>query len=87
MNLAHPASDRGFPRSLSHHIATRTLCVRRWTGLTKEYQNATGGSKVAVDGLDLTMYSGQITALLGHNGAGKVKSQVLMFGLWSRHLQ
>ena len=28
--------------------------------------------KVAVDGLNLTMYSGQVTALLGHNGAGKV---------------
>lgn len=41
-------------------------------GLTKEYKNATGGSKLAVDKLDLTMYSGQITALLGHNGAGKV---------------
>ena len=43
-------------------------------GLTKEYKNSTGGSKVAVDRLDLTMYSGQITALLGHNGAGKVCS-------------
>ena len=44
----------------------------RTTGLTKEYKNSTGGSKLAVDKLDLTMYSGQITALLGHNGAGKV---------------
>lgn len=26
------------------------------------------GDKVAVDGLNMTMYSGQITALLGHNG-------------------
>lgn len=42
--------------------------------LTKEYKNSTGGSKLAVDKLDLTMYSGQITALLGHNGAGKVRS-------------
>lgn len=25
----------------------------------------------AVDGLDLTMYDNQITAFLGHNGAGK----------------
>lgn len=48
------------------HIRPRT------TGLTKEYTNSTGGSKLAVDKLDLTMYSGQITALLGHNGAGKV---------------
>lgn len=34
--------------------------------------NTTNGKKVAVDGLNLTMYSGQVTALLGHNGAGKV---------------
>ena len=26
--------------------------------------------KVAVDGLNLSIYNGQITALLGHNGAG-----------------
>ena len=30
------------------------------------------GEKTAVDGLTLSMYSGQVTALLGHNGAGKV---------------
>lgn len=33
-------------------------------GLTKVF-----GEHAAVDGLNLTMYSGQITALLGHNGA------------------
>jgi hypothetical protein len=37
--------------------------------------NTTNGQKVAVDGLNLTMYSGQVTALLGHNGAGKVTSR------------
>ena len=30
------------------------------------------GDKIAVDGLNLSMYSGSITALLGHNGAGKL---------------
>lgn len=30
-----------------------------------------GGEKVAVDSLDLKLYEGQITCLLGHNGAGK----------------
>ncbi|KAG7398223.1 ATP-binding cassette sub- A member 12 [Phytophthora boehmeriae] len=30
-----------------------------------------GGTKVAVQGLDLVMYKDQITCLLGHNGAGK----------------
>lgn len=28
------------------------------------------GDKTAVDGLSLSMYKGQVTALLGHNGAG-----------------
>jgi hypothetical protein len=38
------------------------------SGLRKEF-----GSHVAVHGLDLTMYEGEIFALLGHNGAGKYK--------------
>jgi ABC-type multidrug transport system fused ATPase/permease subunit len=35
----------------------------------------TFGEKTAVDGLSLSMYSGQITALLGHNGAGYVGNE------------
>ena len=31
------------------------------------------GNKTAVDGLNLSMYSGQITSLLGHNGAGAIE--------------
>ena len=46
--------------------------------MTKEYRNSTGGSKLAVDRLDLTMYSGHITALLGHNGAGKVNQCTIL---------
>jgi ABC-type multidrug transport system fused ATPase/permease subunit len=38
-------------------------------GLSKYF-----GEKMAVDALSLSMYSGQVTALLGHNGAGKVRS-------------
>lgn len=40
--------------------------------------DTTKGKKVAVDGLNLTMYSGQVTALLGHNGAGKVSIKKLL---------
>ena len=40
-----------------------------------KYFDTPTGRKTAVDGLTLTMYSGQITALLGHNGAGKVSTQ------------
>lgn len=36
--------------------------------LMKVYRD---GMKVAVDGLTLNFYEGQITSFLGHNGAGK----------------
>ncbi|CAM9298751.1 unnamed protein product, partial [Hapterophycus canaliculatus] len=50
-------------------------------GLTKVYKSSVGGSKLAVDELDLTMYSGQITALLGHNGAGKTTLLAMLTGM------
>ena len=40
-----------------------------------------GGEKVAVNNLSLTLYSGQITALLGHNGAGKTTALSILSGL------
>ena len=36
--------------------------------------------KVAVNELNLTMYEGQITALLGHNGAGKTTTMSILTG-------
>lgn len=36
--------------------------------LVKVYSH---GNKLAVDGLSLRFYNGQITSFLGHNGAGK----------------
>ncbi|CAM9259808.1 unnamed protein product [Ectocarpus sp. 4 AP-2014] len=50
-------------------------------GLTKVYRSSVGGSKTAVDKLDLTMYAGQITALLGHNGAGKTTLLAMLTGM------
>lgn len=41
------------------------------------------GEKVAVDGLNLSIYSGQITALLGHNGAGKTTTISMLTGALS----
>jgi len=38
----------------------------------------------AVDNLSLTMYKGQIFALLGHNGAGKTTAISLLTGLFDR---
>merc|ERR1712226_772777 len=40
----------------------------------------TFGEKRAVDDLNLSMYSGQITALLGHNGAGKTTTIGMLTG-------
>ncbi len=41
-------------------------------GLVKTFLSASDGTeRRAVDGVDLTLYSGQILVLLGHNGAGK----------------
>ncbi|CAN0587104.1 unnamed protein product, partial [Ectocarpus sp. 12 AP-2014] len=50
---------------LSRQVAEgRTVSTR---GLVKVY----GNGKNAVKGLDLDLYEGQISVLLGHNGAGK----------------
>jgi len=40
----------------------------------------TFGDKVAVNNLSISMYSGQITALLGHNGAGKTTTIGMLTG-------
>ena len=37
--------------------------------------------QTAVNGLDLQIYSGQITCLLGHNGAGKTTTLSMLTGL------
>ena len=38
--------------------------------------------KVAVDSLSLSMYKGQLTCLLGHNGAGKTSTLSVLTGLY-----
>ncbi|KAE9030907.1 ABC transporter A family member 1 [Phytophthora rubi] len=40
-----------------------------------------GGEKVAVQGLNVTMYRDQITCLLGHNGAGKTTLISMLTGM------
>jgi ATP-binding cassette subfamily A (ABC1) protein 3 len=51
--------------------------------LRKEFITPQGNVKVAVNGLNLTMFQGQITALLGHNGAGKTTAIAMLTGLIS----
>ncbi|XP_074850709.1 phospholipid-transporting ATPase ABCA1 isoform X1 [Carettochelys insculpta] len=47
--------------------------------LVKIYRD---GKKVAVDGLTLNFYEGQITSFLGHNGAGKTTTMSILTGLF-----
>ena len=52
----------------------RTVLVR---GLRKAFADGT----VAVDGLDLDLFRGEISVVLGHNGAGKSTTIALLTGL------
>jgi len=51
-----------------------TIIIR---SLTKHFSNGV----IAVDNLDVSMYKGQIFALLGHNGAGKTTTVNMMIGM------
>lgn len=57
--------------------AQRCVTIR---GLRKEYSTP-DGVKVAVAGVDLDMFEGQIFVLLGHNGAGKSTTIGMITGL------
>jgi ATP-binding cassette subfamily A (ABC1) protein 3 len=53
----------------------------RIQNLYKIFQSLGGlNKKVAVDGITLDIYSGEITALLGHNGAGKTTTMSILTG-------
>ena len=58
----------------------------RMHGLRKVYEKSSGSKNgedvVAVDHLDLDLYSSQIFCLLGHNGAGKSSVIGMLTGLF-----
>ncbi|XP_035731949.1 ABC transporter A family member 1-like isoform X2 [Vespa mandarinia] len=51
--------------------------------LFKSYQKCRKPETKAVNGINLTIYEGQITAILGHNGAGKTTLFNILTGLTS----
>ena len=53
-------------------------------GLVKSYTGKKTGKKVAVDGIDLSVKSGEIFALLGPNGAGKTTTVEILEGYRDR---
>ncbi len=52
-------------------------------GLTKQFRGQGGETVTAVDGIDLTIGSGEIVAFLGPNGAGKTTTVDMLLGLTS----
>ncbi|CAH2093421.1 unnamed protein product [Euphydryas editha] len=53
----------------------------RIVGLQKSFRHCRRPEIKAIDGIDLSIYEGQITAVLGHNGAGKSTLFNILTGL------
>ncbi|XP_072934146.1 cholesterol transporter ABCA5-like [Epargyreus clarus] len=63
------------PRELQEKEAIRIV------GLQKSFRHCRRPEVKAIDGIDLSIYEGQITAVLGHNGAGKSTLFNILTGL------
>ncbi|GLE02082.1 hypothetical protein PINS_up010920 [Pythium insidiosum] len=79
--------DAGAPiiEPVSSELARQTSSSLQLHALTKVFpgrrSDGDAQPKRAVDALSLTLYNGQITALLGHNGAGKTTTISMLTGL------
>uniref|UniRef100_A0A671L7L9 ATP-binding cassette sub-family A member 1-like n=1 Tax=Sinocyclocheilus anshuiensis TaxID=1608454 RepID=A0A671L7L9_9TELE len=77
-----------FPFTKSYWCGEKSVCIEEEPAhldpgvyienLVKVYSNG----KLAVDGLTLGFYEGQITSFLGHNGAGKTTTMSILTGLF-----
>ena len=72
--MASPEAVTALERGPAPTPAQRAVIEAR--GLVKRY-----GSRTAVQGLDLTIYEGEIFGLLGPNGAGKTTTILMLLGL------
>ncbi|GBP64676.1 ATP-binding cassette sub-family A member 5 [Eumeta japonica] len=72
---AHNKDIEPVPRELQDKEAIRIV------GLQKSFRHCRRAEIKAIDGIDLSIYEGQITAVLGHNGAGKSTLFNILTGL------
>ncbi|KAF5917731.1 hypothetical protein HPG69_013568 [Diceros bicornis minor] len=77
---SHPgSSQKGVSEICMEEEPTHLKLGVSIQNLMKVYRD---GMKVAVDGLALNFYEGQITSFLGHNGAGKTTTMSILTGLF-----
>ena len=74
ISKANPKDFEPVPEAIRRQEQTNECLKIR--GLRREF-----GPKVAVENSNVTMYNGQIFALLGHNGAGKTTTISMLTGL------
>ncbi|XP_075983489.1 cholesterol transporter ABCA5-like isoform X2 [Anticarsia gemmatalis] len=74
-DAAHNKDIEPVPRELQDREAIRIV------GLQKSFRHCRRPETKAIDGIDLSIYEGQITAVLGHNGAGKSTLFNILTGL------
>ncbi|XP_050668382.1 cholesterol transporter ABCA5-like [Leptidea sinapis] len=72
---AHNKDIEPVPKELQDKEAIRIV------GLQKTFRHCRKPEIKAIDGIDLSIYEGQITAVLGHNGAGKSTLFNILTGL------
>ncbi|KAL0868036.1 hypothetical protein ABMA27_008685 [Loxostege sticticalis] len=74
-DAAHNKDIEPVPKELQDKEAIRIV------GLQKSFRHCRRPEIKAIDGIDLSIYEGQITAVLGHNGAGKSTLFNILTGL------
>ncbi|XP_039751795.1 ATP-binding cassette sub-family A member 5-like isoform X1 [Pararge aegeria] len=74
-DTAHNKDIEPVPKELLDKEAIRIV------GLQKSFRHCRRPEVKAIDGIDLSIYEGQITAVLGHNGAGKSTLFNILTGL------
>ncbi|CAG9831939.1 unnamed protein product, partial [Diabrotica balteata] len=77
LNPESSADVEPVPRQMQDQEAIRI------TNLNKSFRNCRKPTVTALDGINLSIYKGQITAILGHNGAGKTTLFNILTGLSS----